>query len=192
MYSKRIYDLLIQYKNMNWQGEERQRVFKINYFKELLGITDKYPRIFDLKKNVIDIAWDEINNIDENGNKLTDITIKGVEYLKNELDKRKIGSIKFIFKIEKEECEIWNEFQKERGEHPTITKMKEKLMIENNEFSYAQLVELYSIAEEKAKNKDIDVYDYLFKNYFVVIKKGNEVKNKFAYFKTVLQDNYAK
>lgn len=68
--------------------------------------------------------------------------------------------------------------------------MKKKLRLEDNDFSYGQLDELYQIAYDITENKEIDVYTYLFYNYFEVIKRKDKVKNMFAYFKKALENNY--
>lgn len=101
-YSKRVYDLLLQYKNMNWQGKEKKRIFKIDELKGYLGIKNEYTRLFDFKKNVINCVVKEINKLDEETKeKLTDITITKIEYLRNTSDKRKVSDIEFRFIIHK-------------------------------------------------------------------------------------------
>ena len=53
-YGIRLYELLVQ-----WFGDERE--MSIEEFKEMFGIEDKYPRLPDLKKRVIEPALKDVN-----------------------------------------------------------------------------------------------------------------------------------
>jgi len=51
----RLYELLIQYLSLG------QREIEIAWLKETLQLGDEYPRLFDFKKNVIDLGVTQIN-----------------------------------------------------------------------------------------------------------------------------------
>ncbi len=51
----RLYELLVQYLNIG------QRELEVAWFKETLQLDDDYPRLFDLKRRVIDVAVEQIN-----------------------------------------------------------------------------------------------------------------------------------
>lgn len=58
-YSVRLYELLIQ-----WKTAKKTPVFGIKVFREQMGVEpSQYKRIYDLKKNVIDLAVKEINKV---------------------------------------------------------------------------------------------------------------------------------
>lgn len=54
-YAIRLYEMLMQ-----WQGEG-EREIEIDWFKHALQITDDYPRMYDLKKWVVEPAVKQIN-----------------------------------------------------------------------------------------------------------------------------------
>jgi plasmid replication initiation protein len=72
-YSIRLYELLMQWKKFG------KREVEVDWLKNQLQVEDNYPRMFDFKKNVIDIAIKEINEH-------SDIHI-------NALDQRKAGRV---------------------------------------------------------------------------------------------------
>ena len=55
VYAIRLYELLVQ-----WQGSGEREV-EVDWLKDKFQITDKYPRLFDFKKRVLQPAVDEIN-----------------------------------------------------------------------------------------------------------------------------------
>ena len=55
VHAVRLYELLIQFLSL------RKREFEINWFKEMLCVSEEYPRITDLKKWVIDSSVAQIN-----------------------------------------------------------------------------------------------------------------------------------
>ena len=55
VYAIRLYELLVQ-----WQGAGEREV-TVDWFKEHFDLGDKYPRIYDLKKFVLQPAIDQIN-----------------------------------------------------------------------------------------------------------------------------------
>lgn len=56
-YSVRLYELLVQ-----WKKAKKTPVFDIEVFREQLGVEPtEYNRIYDLKKNVVDLAVNEVN-----------------------------------------------------------------------------------------------------------------------------------
>lgn len=52
----RLYELLVQYLSIG------RREIEIAWLREVLELVDDYPRMFDLKKNVIDFATKQIND----------------------------------------------------------------------------------------------------------------------------------
>jgi plasmid replication initiation protein len=55
VHAVRIYELLVQFISL------KERVFDIEWFKETLQVSEEYPRLFDLKRRVIDVAVQQIN-----------------------------------------------------------------------------------------------------------------------------------
>jgi plasmid replication initiation protein len=51
----RLYELLVQYLSIG------KREMEIGWLKDILQVTDEYPRIVDFKKRVTDVAVDQIN-----------------------------------------------------------------------------------------------------------------------------------
>lgn len=82
-YSVRLYELLVQ-----WKTARKTPVFDIEVFREQLGVnpTD-YERVYDFKKNVLDVAVKEIN-------KKTDIQTSYDQVKRG----RKIIGFKFVIK----------------------------------------------------------------------------------------------
>jgi len=56
VHSITLYELVKDYENAEIPKMTIQKL------REIFGITDKYPRIYDLKKNVLDVACNELNN----------------------------------------------------------------------------------------------------------------------------------
>jgi plasmid replication initiation protein len=54
-YAVRLYELLVQYLGLG------KREVEIDWLKDILQITDEYPRIVDFKKRVTDVAVEQIN-----------------------------------------------------------------------------------------------------------------------------------
>ena len=82
-YSVRLYELLVQ-----WKTARKTPVFDIEVFREQLGVNSTdYERVYDFKKNVLDVAVKEIN-------KKTDIHTSYDQVKRG----RKIIGFKFVIK----------------------------------------------------------------------------------------------
>ena len=82
-YSVRLYELLVQ-----WKTARKTPVFDIEVFREQLGVNSTdYERVYDFKKNVLDVAVKEIN-------KKTDIQTSYDQVKRG----RKIIGFKFVIK----------------------------------------------------------------------------------------------
>jgi len=55
VHAVRLYELLTQFISL------KNREFDIEWLKETLQVSEEYPRLFDLKRRVIDLAVDQIN-----------------------------------------------------------------------------------------------------------------------------------
>lgn len=95
IYSKRFYELLSRYKNL----PNKEFSMKLDNLKSILEIInfktgkDKYPTYTLFKKNVLDVAFNEIN-------KLTDINFsyEAIEGMKLGKGRKSIDSLKFEVK----------------------------------------------------------------------------------------------
>ena len=82
VYAIRLYELIIA-----WRSTHKTPIFEVNDLRLKLGVEpDEYPRMFDLKKRVIDIAVGQINE-------LSNIAIKMEQHKKG----RKITGFSFSF-----------------------------------------------------------------------------------------------
>ena len=86
MYSIRIYEFAIMEINKN-NNNKHDFIINLNDLKERLAISDKYPRYFNFKKDILHKAQAEINTY-------SDLTIEYEEIKKG----RAVESIKFIVK----------------------------------------------------------------------------------------------
>jgi plasmid replication initiation protein len=55
VHAVRLYELLVQFLAL------KRREFDIEWLKETLQVSEEYPRLFDLKRRVLDLAVDQIN-----------------------------------------------------------------------------------------------------------------------------------
>lgn len=62
-YSKRLYTMLMQFANS--KNTNKYFIVKVDRFKDILQVSDKYKKYSDLKRFVIDIAMRQINEISE-------------------------------------------------------------------------------------------------------------------------------
>ncbi|MGO3168689.1 replication initiation protein [Senegalia sp. (in: firmicutes)] len=171
-YSIRIYELLKQCEKM------RKREFEVEGLKELLRLEEKsYNRFDNFERRILNPAKKEINE-------KTDIWI---DYKKIKKGRR---IVKIIFEIQSK--------YKETEETKTIEALYTDEEIEeikinsglrNAIFNKIQIMQLYEIAVEKSEPKDMDPYKYINDNYIYTLQKGP--KNKFAYLKKALQEDYA-
>lgn len=79
-YSKKIYLLCMQYRNM-----QDYREFSIDDFKYIMGLEDKYNKVYNIKYRVLDVFKESINKIEPRFN------------FNYEIDVKKEHTIKFTF-----------------------------------------------------------------------------------------------
>jgi len=170
-HSIRIYELLKQYEKI------KSREFDLLELKKILGIENEYERIYDFERFVLKPAKNEIN-------KHTDLFI---EYKKIK-EGRRVVKIKFNIegKIDKEEALIDSLYSKQE-----IEEIKRKCGLSGTNFNSKQIMELYEIAVKKTESTDIDPHEYIKLNYNNMISNGT-ARNKFAWLKKALEDDYAK
>ncbi len=170
-HSVRIYELMKQYQVIG------HRTFTIKELKELLMLEDKYNQFRDFNKSVIKLTMDEINQ-------LTDINIT-VEHVKKG---RKVIAIKYIIQSKED-----NSYIKYLNETYNIKEFKEKSGLSGENFDSKQVIELYTIASEKLEDEyetEDDLFEYIKLNY-LHMKKNKAVKNKYAYLKKGLREDFA-
>ncbi|SHK64718.1 replication initiation protein [Tepidibacter formicigenes] len=169
-YSIRIYELLKQYQTIG------KREFNLEELKDKLGCSNKFKEFRDFKRRILDPAKKEINE-------LTDINF---EYEKLTRGRKVIG-IKFIidYKIDKEKQIIDSLYSKEE-----IQDIKIKSGLENEKFSSKQILNIYKIAVKKTNSGELDPFEYIKLNYQEIIRK-NTARNKFAYLKKALEEDFA-
>lgn len=68
VFSMRIYEIV--------SGQKTPLSYKVSTLKEMLGIADKYPRLYDLKKRVLNVAKKELDEVSDYG---FDFIIKGTK-----------------------------------------------------------------------------------------------------------------
>lgn len=169
-YSIRIYELLKQYENL----ETRQ--FELEDLKGLLMLGDKYPAFKDFNKWILKPTMEEINEY-------TDINI---DYEKVKKGKTVVG-IRYIIESKDTAEKQYVEYLEKTY---NIPQLKAMMGLEKDNFSSKQVMELYSIAVDKAGEK-VDVFAYAKLNYQYMVKNG-KARNKFGYMKKALEDDYAK
>lgn len=169
-YSIRIYELLKQYQNMTTDYRE----FSLEELKEYLGIDpEEYTKIFNFEKWVLKVAEKEINEY-------TDIKIT---YEKIKKGKR-VARIRFNVEYADKKYREYLE------QAYNIPELKSKMGLEKERFNSQQIMELYSAAVDKTQDK-VDVFLYIKLNYMHMIL-NNSARNKFAYLKKALENDYAK
>ena len=171
-YSIRIYELVKQYQII------KKRTFTVENLRNYLGIQkEEYDRFFDFEKRVLEVAEREINEY-------TDLNIS---YTKNKSG-RSISSITFT--IESKEDDAYITYL---NENYNIKEFKEKSGLCDENFDSKQIIELYSVACGKLENEydtADDMFEYIRLNYLHMIK-NKTVKNKYAYLKKALAEDYA-
>ena len=167
-HSVRIYELLKQYETI------KKREIQVTTLKEYLGIGEgEYKRFTDFERWVLKVAEKEIN-------KHTDLNVSYTKHKKG----RSIDSI--IFRMESKAC---NEECLSLEPLYDITNLKVKMGLDDANMNAKQIIEIYEIAVKKNPEGDIDIYNYIKLNYEYVQKKDS-AKNKFAYLKKALNEDY--
>lgn len=171
-YSIRMYELLKQYEKL---GKRRFDLIKL---KSMLSLEeDQYSRIFDFERFVLKPSMDEIN-------KLTDINISYTRIKKG----RKIIGIEYFIESTKD-----NSYINYLDRNYNIKEFKAKSGLTNENFNSEQIIELYTIASEKLENEyetGEDIFEYIKLNYLHMLR-NKTVKNKYAYLKKSLNEDFA-
>ncbi len=174
-YSIRIYELLKQYQNM----ATNTRKFDLIEFKNMLMLEEsQYRRFYDFDRFVLRPSANEIN-------KFTDINIDYEKITKG----RKVIGIKYTADYSKED----DAYITYLNENYNIKEFKEKSGLCDENFDSKQIIELYSVACGKLENEydtADDMFEYIRLNYLHMIK-NKTVKNKYAYLKKALAEDYA-
>lgn len=170
-YSIRIYELLKQYEKIG------TRSFELKDFKKIIGCQGKHTRFNNFRHRVLDPVKKELKEF-------TDINFKYKKITKG----RKVIGIKFtvdsnIDKTRELIDAIYNPKQ--------IEEIKNKSGLGYEKFSKKQIIELYEIAVKKTGNIEIGPYEYIKLNYFNMCENEG-VRNKFAWIKKALEEDYAK
>lgn len=179
--SIRLYLLL-----KSWQFTKKSLNMSIEAVHEFLNTTDKYSRFYDFEKYVLKAAVDEINAIDKDGQKKTDMTVSYKKIKKG----RSVAFIEFLFEVDSKRL-LDNPIYQDAGRSHWIEQVRSKIdFIED--LTDNQVYELYMIANEETTNKHVDILSYMFKNHYVVAKQYDTIKtNYFSFYKAALKNNYA-
>ena len=171
-YSIRIYELLKQYEKIGIREIELKKL------KETLMLDEKqYERIYDFERFVLKPSKKEID-------KNTDIIMN---YKKIKTG-RTVTSILFKIEPKDQEKEIYVEYL---NQNYNIKEFKLKSGLEKENFNSEQIIELFTIATEKLSDAEQqDLFDYIKINYLHMLE-NETVKNKYAYLKKALQEDYA-
>lgn len=179
IYAIKIYDFI---EAMSYSKSEHE--IKIDDFKVIMGCEGKYTTWNDLRKRVISLAVEEINE-------KTDLALS-YELVRRG---RKANSIKFEFT----KHQVVNHKAKEDLIKIFLTpKQIETLRIdcgiESEDFTDVEVMELYELAVHKSENNpDYDVYEYMQANYRYMCEKLEGVATKsrrFGYYMKALENSY--
>ena len=171
-YSIRVYELLKQY------GKIGKRNFDLVELKRILALEEnQYARIYDFERFVLKPSIEEIN-------KYTDLNVSYEKIKKG----RKVVGIKYT--IDSKEDNAYITFL---NESYNIKEFKEKSGLSDENFDSKQIIELYTIACEKLGEEFEtieDIFEYIRLNYLHMLK-NKTVRNKYAYLKKALDEDYA-
>lgn len=170
-YAIRIYELLKQYQSIG------ERKFELKEFKKMIGCEGKYKDFRNFKRAVLEKSKEELCN-------KTDICFK-YEKIKSG---RKVIGIKFTIDSNIDKTK---EFIDALYSDDQIEDIKNKSGLGYEKFSKKQIIELYEIAVEKTSISGISPYEYIKLNYFNMCENKG-VRNKFAWLKKALEEDYAK
>ncbi len=168
-YAIKIYELLKQWPQKNSLAME------VDQLREILGIEDdEYDRFYDFEKRVIKTAVNEIN-------KHTDIRVSYEKVKRG----RNIEKIVFLYEtVESDPEKVFLEEMIKRGNF-NIGDIKEKCGIGEYKFNAKQVTELYTLAVHK-----FDKDPFAYTKYYVEKMKEKNVRNKFAYLKKALIEDW--
>lgn len=167
-YSIRVYELLKEF-----QGLEK-RNFDLEEFKRILMIEDKYSEFKDFNKWILKPTMQEINQH-------TDLEISYEKVTRG----RKVIGINYT--IASKEDASYVEYLNNTY---NMSELKSRMGLDKENLNSKQIIELYTIATEKTQD-EVDPFLYAQLNYKHMIKNGT-ARNKFAYMKKALENDYAK
>lgn len=169
-YSIRLYELLKEFEGLG------KREFDLEELRNILVLDDKYPDFKDFNKWVLKPTMDEINE-------RTDLIVDFEKVKKG----RKVVGIRYTIESKDAADKNYIEYLEKTY---NIPQLKAMMGLEKENFGTKQVMELYSIAVDKAGEK-VDVFAYAKLNYQYMIENG-KARNKFGYMKKALKDDYSK
>ncbi|MBO8161348.1 MAG: replication initiation protein [Thermosipho sp. (in: Bacteria)] len=170
IYALELYELL---KRHQFKAQKTFEV-TIDFLRFKLSIKDnEYTRFYDFEKRVLKPAQKEIK-------KNSDIEFT---YEKIKQGRKVVG---FKFTIIPKENKAQNTGLYSESE---VWEIKSNSVLGKLNFSDNQVIELYEIAVNKTKDKNINPYQYINMNYEKIKEKN--VKNLYSYFKKALENDYA-
>jgi len=197
IYAIRLYLLAKQFEDTGW------RIMSIDELKRIVGIENKYKKITDLKRRVLEVAKKQIN-------KNTDIEID-YELIK---EKKKFTQIKIIVKkkekIKTEEKEIEKKGEIMNNVIKDAVKVKsddyytKKIPLKQEEiknrlkFLFNKYYEFYSLDKKKKfllhklefkNNKILMIFSYEGKEFKMIFNTLDEVKKFFEKFNPISIDD---
>lgn len=166
----RIYELLKQ-----WSGTRQGIVFKLDYFKELLEIQDKYKRYYDLDKYVLKKSTEQINE-------KSDIFVEYKPIRKG----RSVESIEFTIREKKENIESSYKDKKDAVEDKHENK---NINLNKKEFFIPEEISL----SDKLKNLfklEFGEYDFSEPKYYKLLLEAEEITLKKDSSSKIVPTNY--
>lgn len=178
-FAMRIYELLKQ-----WSGTRQGIVFKLDYFKELLEIQDKYKRYYDLDKYVLKKSTEQINE-------KSDIFVEYKPIRKG----RSVESIEFTIREKKENIETSYQDKKdvieERHENKSMNLNKKEFFIPEEISLSDKLKNLFKIEFGEYNFSEPKYYKLLLEAEEITLKKDNSSKivaTNYELFSSILRN----
>ncbi|HFL2515605.1 TPA: replication initiation protein [Clostridioides difficile] len=178
-FAMRIYELLKQ-----WSGTRQGIVFKLDYFKELLEIQDKYKRYYDLDKYVLKKSTEQINE-------KSDIFVEYKPIRKG----RSVESIEFTIREKKENIETSYQDKKdvidERHENKNMNLNKKEFFIPEEISLSDKLKNLFKIEFGEYNFSEPKYYKLLLEAEEITLKKDNSSKivaTNYELFSSILRN----
>ncbi|HFL2530390.1 replication initiation protein [Clostridioides difficile] len=178
-FAMRIYELLKQ-----WSGTRQGIVFKLDYFKELLEIQDKYKRYYDLDKYVLKKSTEQINE-------KSDIFVEYKPIRKG----RSVESIEFTIREKKENIETSYQDKKdvieEKHENKNMNLNKKEFFIPEEISLSDKLKNLFKIEFGEYNFSEPKYYKLLLEAEEIALKKDNSSKivaTNYELFSSILRN----
>ncbi|HBE9109966.1 replication initiation protein [Clostridioides difficile] len=178
-FAMRIYELLKQ-----WSGTRQGIVFKLDYFKELLEIQDKYKRYYDLDKYVLKKSTEQINE-------KSDIFVEYKPIRKG----RSVESIEFTIREKKENIETSYQDKKdvieERHDNKNMNLNKKEFFIPEEISLSDKLKNLFKIEFGEYNFSEPKYYKLLLEAEEIALKKDNSSKivaTNYELFSSILRN----